>query len=274
MDQTRTKGSVLLGALVSGALAAGALGGAPSANATCASFWGINNGGGCSSTLFTAAIAIGPGATATATGLFGAAFAIGSTAQAFTSGDFNFATAVGSAAIATAGGLFGIAADISKNGFSEVDGLLNIAIDVSPANTGADEISSAKGVGDIGLNLFGKATGVSQNATFADGYFSIASNLLGTNSKVSAGTAKSFWNLAFNAVGSGNDVTAGPGPLAVAGALDQHNVTVAQAAPGINVYTRVALGAASVGGAKTAAPPAAASSQHPNAAAATVSHRK
>ena len=261
MDQIRTKGGVLLGALVSGALAVGSLGAAPSANATCASFWGINNGGGCTSTLFTAAIAIGTGAKATATGLFGAAFAIGSTAQALTSGNFTFATAVGTEAIASAGGLFGVAAHISKNGFSEADGLLNIAIDVSPANTGPDEISSAKGVGNIGVNLFGKATATGQNATFAGGYFNIATNFLGTNSRVLAGTTtKSFWNVAFNALGSGNNVTAGPGPFAVAGALNQHNVTVAQASPGINVYTSVALGAASVGCAKTGASTAAASS--------------
>ena len=62
MNQTRGKSGVLLAALVSGALAAGTLGAAPSANATCASFWGINNGGGCTSKLFSFAIAIGTGA--------------------------------------------------------------------------------------------------------------------------------------------------------------------------------------------------------------------
>ena len=52
----------MLSALTVGTLATAGLGTAPTANATCASFWGINNGGGCTSTLFSVAVAIGPGA--------------------------------------------------------------------------------------------------------------------------------------------------------------------------------------------------------------------
>lgn len=70
MDQSRIKGGSLLGALVSGALVDGTLCGTPAANATCA-FFGIGNNADCTSTLFSAAIAIGPGAQAYAEGAFG-----------------------------------------------------------------------------------------------------------------------------------------------------------------------------------------------------------
>ena len=77
VDQIRVKSGVLLGAVVSGALAAGTLTAAPTANATCASFWGIGNSADCTSKLFSVAIAIGGNAQAHADGLFGAAFSIG-----------------------------------------------------------------------------------------------------------------------------------------------------------------------------------------------------
>ena len=53
------------------------LGLAPTANATCASIFGIGNSADCTSTLFSGALAIGDGAVAHADGLFGAAFVVG-----------------------------------------------------------------------------------------------------------------------------------------------------------------------------------------------------
>jgi hypothetical protein len=80
---TRRAGVLFLGAVVSGALAVGALSQAPEANATCLSVSGLTIGKGCTSTFGDMAVAIGSGATASATGgLFGDAFALGNSASA------------------------------------------------------------------------------------------------------------------------------------------------------------------------------------------------
>ena len=95
VDQIRIKGGVLLGALVSGALAAGTLTGAPTANATCASFFGIGNGADCSSTR---SASLSPSAPAPRRMRMGCSAlpsrsAIGLNAS--TANPFTFATAVG-----------------------------------------------------------------------------------------------------------------------------------------------------------------------------------
>src|ERR1700730_687108 len=84
-------GGVLLGALASGALAVASLSGAGAANATCASISGIGNGGGCTSTPGSAAIGLGPNATATTNGPFNTALAVGKNSYAIAGaspGDF------------------------------------------------------------------------------------------------------------------------------------------------------------------------------------------
>lgn len=96
-------GSLAVGAVAAGVVDSAALGTAPTANATCASFWGINNGGGCTSTLFSVAIAIGTGATASAGGPFGAALAVGNKAEAGV-GLFDIATAFGTNSVANDAG--------------------------------------------------------------------------------------------------------------------------------------------------------------------------
>ena len=80
---------VLAGAVASGgALALGALTPAGAANATCVSVDGFDNGGGCTSTIGTIALAIGSGATASAT-------AIGNAARAeAVGGNHNTATVI------------------------------------------------------------------------------------------------------------------------------------------------------------------------------------
>ena len=72
-------GALVAGAVTSGLFASAGLGLAPTANATCASFFGIGNSADCTSTLFSVAFAIGDGAQAHADGLFGAAFVVGTT---------------------------------------------------------------------------------------------------------------------------------------------------------------------------------------------------
>ena len=58
----RTAIATVAAGVCAAALAGTGLGTAPAANATCASIFGIGNGGGCTSSIFGAAIAIGDGA--------------------------------------------------------------------------------------------------------------------------------------------------------------------------------------------------------------------
>ena len=88
-------GGLVAGAVTSGVLAGAGLGLAPTANATCASAFGIGNSANCTSTLFSVALAIGDGASAHADVFFGASFAVGAGAAATTSGAFTLATATG-----------------------------------------------------------------------------------------------------------------------------------------------------------------------------------
>ncbi len=70
-SRSAISGVLVAGAAATGVLAAAALGSAPSANASCASFFGLGNSADCSSTPLSIAIAIGNGASAHANGLFG-----------------------------------------------------------------------------------------------------------------------------------------------------------------------------------------------------------
>ena len=62
-------GALVACAVTGGLLAGAGLGGAPRANATCASFFGIGNSADCTSTLFSIAVALGDGASARADGV-------------------------------------------------------------------------------------------------------------------------------------------------------------------------------------------------------------
>jgi hypothetical protein len=81
-------------AVVSATFVASALSCAPPAQATCASFSGINLGSGCSSTLGGFAIAIGP-SVAIANGFLSTAIAVGNDATAGSFGALSFAVAAG-----------------------------------------------------------------------------------------------------------------------------------------------------------------------------------
>lgn len=275
MDQIRVKSGALLAALVSGALAAGALGGAPSANATCASFFGIGNSAQCTSTLTTFAIAIGNGASATAGGLFGGAFAIGSGAKATTADAFTFATAVGGGSTADAEGLFGIAASLGGNTSTATFGSgkfgnlgLNIALSLTGGASGPSSSTvTAAGIGNIAANLIGDGNTPAESGTLAvsaEGIVNIAANLLGNNNSVSAGGKGGGGNVAFSVYGLGNTVTAGPGPLAIAGSIAQVNNNapgVVQSGPGISIN------GLSIGAAAAVHPPEVAAASHPRKSA-------
>ena len=92
---------LLGGAMVSATFAAAALGSPATANATCASFFGIANSAQCTSSPTSIAIALGPGTTASATGLFTVAIANGLGNLA---GQTTKATADGSVNLAYGGG--------------------------------------------------------------------------------------------------------------------------------------------------------------------------
>jgi len=259
VDQIRVKSGVLLGALVSGALAAGTLTAAPTANATCASFWGIGNSADCTSKLFSVAIAIGGNAQAHADGLFGAAFSTGFDAEA------------------DAGGVFGIAAQLGQYGTASTGGpALNIAVGVSPGTPALlGTLVQANGVGNIAVNLFGTGDVKFGHRVVAYGYGNVAANLGGSDEHVYAGQGTGALNVAFNTLGYGNDVEAGPGPLAIAGSIGQTNATVVKKGPGFNINgIRVPNTAAAGGGTKTSAPTVAATSHRASAATANVGHKK
>ena len=93
---SKVAGAFATAVVASGVFASAGLGLAPTANATCASFFGIGNSADCTSTLLSVAVAIGNGATAHADGLLGAAFVIGANSSATTTAAsiFDLATSV------------------------------------------------------------------------------------------------------------------------------------------------------------------------------------
>jgi hypothetical protein len=226
IKKDKLAGGVLLGAFASGALAAASLSGAGAANATCASISGIGNGGGCTSTLGSAAIGLGPNATATTNGPFNTALAIGKNSNAIAGaspGDFgNLAVNVGNntagpnATGSTPGAFAG--SDLGTPGFG------NVAVSAGNNNAVSADgaLNNAFNIGGTGNSLI--ATGVGNNAT----------NLAGSNNFIasSAGTGPTSPGLssAFNIGGNNNFIYAGNladpskgGPGAIAGAIGTSN---------------------------------------------------
>ena len=129
-------GALVAGAVTSGLFASAGLGLAPTANATCASIFGIGNSADCTSTLLSGSLAIGDGAEAHADGLFGAAFVVGtdSTATTGSGSIFNLATSLfGDDNHATADGpIANFATNIggSGNNVTTRGGLVNTATNI------------------------------------------------------------------------------------------------------------------------------------------------
>jgi hypothetical protein len=271
--KNKLTGGMVLGAIAAGALATAGLSSAPTANATCASFFGINSGGNCTSSQTSIAIAIGTNAQAHATGLFGTAFAAGTQANASTADAFTFASAVGDRAYATSQGWFGIAAQLGPDGDTETFGSVpgglgvNIALDVSLGSTVPDGVLvAAEGVGNLAVNLFGTGTVAFGQQVRPEGILNVAVTLGGTNNKVSTPLGTGIANYAFSVLGSGNHVSAGPGPVAIAGSIGQNGATITKIGPGFNIN------GFAVGGAAATQPPTAATGRHaatPTAAAGT-----
>lgn len=225
----KVSGAVLASAMSVSALASMGLGVAPTAGASCASFFGIGNSAACSSTLTTVAIAIGTNAQAHANGILGGAFAMGNDTLAL----FN------------SGGRLGLAIGLGADTITQAgSGFADIAINVTTA-TVEHTVVSVMGTANIAVNLFGAASGVFGHVVGAQGIGNVALNLLGSDNQVLAGTSQSsFGNTAFNILGSHNDVTAGPGPLSLAGAFGQTGLTVIKAGPGFNLGLQVGAPAA------------------------------
>jgi len=239
---------------------------APTANATCASFFGIGNSADCTSTPTTIAIAIGNGAQARATGLFGAAFAIGESAvategQPGPGGAFSIGLAVGKKAGATTNGSLSLAAALGPGAQAEtqLQGL-NAAVTVSTKSTPVPDYSLAAGTGNLALNLFG-----SGNDVEATGAFNTAVTVGSKSTVLSAGKNTGAFNTAFSIFSTGGDVQAGPGPFAVAGSILQNGKSISKQKPGFNINGIVVGGAAAVHPAGTAAakrPSAVAAASH------------
>jgi hypothetical protein len=243
-----TIGAFLSAAVVGGVGAAAALGSAPTAKADCASFFGIGNSAHCQSNPTSFAIAIGPNATAIATGLFGAAFAIGEApvsqtpgntgvATAVSTGVFTFANAAGDDVKAVAGGIYGIAMQWGYDGKTLTQGFANIAQGwTNPFGSAAGDFDTTLASGIFNDVLNAAMVDGSGYSGKAIGIGNYAVNGWGDDANVTAGgTSTSFGNIAVNIFGGGN-VVAGPGPLAIAGAVGQlAGQTTAQYGPGIHI---------------------------------------
>lgn len=268
---TGTVTGLLLGGLaVAGTLSA--FGSAPSAAAGCISAFGLGNGTDCSSTVASIAVAVGPGAQAHADGLLGAAFAFGTNSLAFVFSDAggNLAIAVGENAKSLAGGAGSVGLAAGKGLLVQAGtSTTSIANIVVSLGNGKSSVTSAFGIGNVAVNLFGDLfvsangnlntavnVGGSNTAVSASGNLNAATNLFGTNNRVVVNRPATI-SWAFNAFGGNNSVTAGPGPLAVAGSIAQTGMTITRAAPGININGFTIGGAGSVSKATTGTPAAA-----------------
>ena len=180
------RGAAVAG-LVSG-LAAASLGGVPNADATCLGIFGISindgSGGHCSSNLFSFALGLGDGTSATAGGFLNAAIAVGS-------GDVN--------AIAGDGPLDS----------------LNLALNLGNATDGATSTVSVGSGTDLLPSNFNLAANLGGNAndqgdgsgpqdmdiSVGGGYLNVALNVIGNRNTVSAGGRGNFLSFAVNAGG-------------------------------------------------------------------------
>lgn len=289
--------SLAIGAVAAGMLAGVGIGTAPTAHATCASFFGLGNSANCTSNLTSIAIAIGTDSVAHADGLFGSAIAIGTEAKAYTNGPFgsaisvgfittavtndafNIAVSSGTESVANAGGVFALAVQLGKDGIAETGGSgqfgnigANIAINIAPTQpaTGVPR-TLAVGIGNIAVNLFGNASGNLTHDISAIGTANIATNFGGNDNIVDAGSGGAG-NVAFNVFGSGNGVQAAPGPLAVAGSIFQNGAVVIKNGPGFNI-NGIKVGGAAATPSNRVTKPAAAASRSGNPAATASSPR-
>lgn len=276
----------LLVTMACGAVTTAALGSAPSAGASCVSFFGIGNGNGCTSNITSYAIAIGEGAQANSVaGLFSGAVAIGTNANASNNvGLFNFASALGDNATAQNNiAAFGLSLQFGP-GSAQTIGVLNLAVGGSAGSAGR-HTAGASGLGSVALSLFGAPDPLSNSVALASGLFSSALNIGGDRtvstefgvvstainfqgrSSVTSGgifglavnavgdnnlvavvpdSSPLTASLAFNVFGNGNTVTA-RGPLGIAGSIFQSGATNIAAGPAVSINGLVIGGGTSTG---------------------------
>jgi hypothetical protein len=237
-SKRNTIGGLLIAAVASGTFATAAVGSAPTANATCASFFGIGNSANCVSSPTSVAIAIGTNAVAVAGGLFGIALTVGndSSTQNNATGVLNFSTAFGDHATAAGGGITSLAVTVGNNsetvagtlaGMTEIG---NSALNFGNSSGGINSVV-ANGIINNAVNVLGNV--VSLNATGIETH----AGTLGGDHLVSrtATDSLTMFSMAIHAFGSGNQVTVGPGPLAFAISVFQTNKTVTRTGPGVNI---------------------------------------
>jgi hypothetical protein len=207
---------LVAGAAISGVFAGVGLVSAPTANATCASFFGIGNSADCTSTIFSGAIAIGNGAVAHADGLFGAAFVVGSNSSAsIGSGTIlNFATSLfgDNNVVAATGGLANWATNIggNNNTVTTQGSLSNTATNLFGSN---NTVTTQDGYLNWARNILGDAN----TLKIQGGYANQARNLLGTNN--TATIQAGYGDFARTLFGTGNSVTTIGGYLDTATSL-------------------------------------------------------
>ncbi len=149
--------TVTLGAMVAAAFAT-LLGGAPSANAACASFWGMGGGNGqCSSTFGNTAIALGDTESASAVGGFGnTAIASGVDAEASANGGlFNTAIALGDRSTAVSAGFVSTSLAVGKNTTAVSNGVGNLAADIGDNTDKGTGSAAATGWLNRAINIGG-----------------------------------------------------------------------------------------------------------------------
>lgn len=284
------------GVMVSATLAAAALGSAATANATCASFFGIGGGAQCSSSRTSIAIALGPGATANATGLFTVAIAnglgnsAGQTTVATADGSVNWAYAGGPDSKTTTHSIVSLGVVQGRSVVAVVGGvsgkdLFNTALSVGsqglvgPPVTGDYPVLVA-GIGNLAVDFFGGRGGTggftevigALNSAFSVGNRGTALSA-GTLNLIAGPAEPSVLTTVFSLFGTGNTVKAVPGPLSIAGSVGQTGATVKQTGPGININNTVVLSAAATGANKKSKAASTASSTKRPAAAAGSRHK-
>jgi hypothetical protein len=226
----------LLGVAVASGVVAASLGAVPAANALCANISGLNLGTGCTASLGSIAIVLGPTGTAAA----------GDPAM-FT--PFNIAISVGTGTTTFAGtvpfmGLpnVGNVAFATAGSSAVTEGLLNLAASLGGTSSDLQSLGILNSTLNIG----------SHNVLASQGFVSNATVLFSDNNPaVDAGNIETGlngllhgFNVAFNIFGGGNTVlagafagTGGTGPLSIAGALGVTAQTVLNTNFGIHIAT-------------------------------------
>jgi hypothetical protein len=188
-SRAKITGGLVAGVATSLVLTTAGLGLASTANATCASVFGLGNSADCTSTLFGAAIAIGNGAVAHANGLFVASIAVGTNSSATTSDALTLATAIGNNVTAGAHGLLSLAISGGGNNNTVEAGtaasIFNVAVNLLGSN---NNVLAEGGLSNRAVNIGGN----NNTVTTQGSQFNFARNILGQRAAMGM-RRKIFW---------------------------------------------------------------------------------